>query len=181
MMAFAGAFTTKQQFMHPHCIVYYDKTWTKTVLICFTKIIAEQPSLTQYERLIYYMKEKWICYHPLITTSWCFFLILRNLGLNLGLPLVQLLKPKQDKIWVINKNMQIHSGITRDVQHFYGAVLTSFSGGFCYIWEGAVSERQWLTLLLLIVIAKAAFLSVWEYIFAKRLCTVLVMLKNIIW
>ena len=28
---FAGAFTTKQQFMHPHCIVCYDKTWTKTV------------------------------------------------------------------------------------------------------------------------------------------------------
>ena len=29
--------------MHPHCFVYYDKTWTKTVLACFTKMIAEQP------------------------------------------------------------------------------------------------------------------------------------------
>ena len=27
MMAFAGAFTTIQQLMHPHCFVYYDKTW----------------------------------------------------------------------------------------------------------------------------------------------------------
>ena len=34
------------------------KTWTKTVLTCFTKIIAEQPSLTQYERPMYNMKEK---------------------------------------------------------------------------------------------------------------------------
>ena len=41
MMAFAGAFPTKQQFTHPHCIVYYDKIWTKTVLTCFTKLIAE--------------------------------------------------------------------------------------------------------------------------------------------
>ena len=38
MMAFAGAFTTKQHL----------KTWAKTVFIYFTKIIAEQPSLTQY-------------------------------------------------------------------------------------------------------------------------------------
>ena len=44
--------------MHPHCIVYYDKTWTKTVMTCFTKMIAEQPSLAQYERPMYGMKEK---------------------------------------------------------------------------------------------------------------------------
>ena len=50
MMAFAGAFTTKQQLMHPHCIVYYDKTWMKTDLTCFTKMIDEQPSLTQFQR-----------------------------------------------------------------------------------------------------------------------------------
>ena len=66
MMAYAGAFTTKQQLMHPQCFVYYDKTWMKTVLTCFTKMIAEQPSLTQYERPMYHMKEKLICYHPLI-------------------------------------------------------------------------------------------------------------------
>ena len=30
----------------------------KTVLICFTKITAEQPSLTQYELPMYIMKEK---------------------------------------------------------------------------------------------------------------------------
>ena len=66
MMAFAGAFTTK------------------TVLTCFTTMIAEQPSLTQYERPIYNMKEKEICYHPLITISRFFFSILRDLGLNLG-------------------------------------------------------------------------------------------------
>ena len=84
MMTFVGAFTTKQQFMHLHCIVYYDKTWTKTVLTCFTKMIVEQPSLTQYERPMYYMKEKSVCYHPLITISWFFFPIWRDLGVNLS-------------------------------------------------------------------------------------------------
>ena len=55
VMEFAGDFTTiKQQFMHPHCIVLYDKTWKKTVLTCITKIIAEQPFLTQYERPMYH-------------------------------------------------------------------------------------------------------------------------------
>ena len=40
--------------------------------------------LTLYERPVYhYMKEKRICYHPLITISWFFFSILRDLGLNL--------------------------------------------------------------------------------------------------
>ena len=37
MITFAGAFTTKQQLMHPHSFVYYGKTWMKTVLTCFTK------------------------------------------------------------------------------------------------------------------------------------------------
>ena len=59
MMAFAGTFTTKQQLMHPHCFVYYDKTWMKRVFTCFTKIIAEQPSLIQYERPMYHIKEKY--------------------------------------------------------------------------------------------------------------------------
>ena len=60
MMAFAGAFTTKQQLllMHPHCFVYYDKTWMKRVLTCFTKIIAERPSLSQYERPMYHNERK---------------------------------------------------------------------------------------------------------------------------
>ena len=57
MMAFAGAFTTKQRFMHLHCIVYNSKLGRR-VLTCFTNMIAEQPSLTQYERPMYYMKEK---------------------------------------------------------------------------------------------------------------------------
>ena len=50
MMAFAGAFTTNQQFMHPHCTVYYDKgtqklkIWTKTILTCFTKwLLSSHP------------------------------------------------------------------------------------------------------------------------------------------
>ena len=43
--------------MHPHCIVYYDKTWMKTVLTCFTEMIAAQPFLTQYEQPMYHMKE----------------------------------------------------------------------------------------------------------------------------
>ena len=59
-------------------------TWTKTILTCFTKLSSEQPSLTQYERPMYNMKEKWICYYLLITISWFFFSILRDLGLNLG-------------------------------------------------------------------------------------------------
>ena len=60
MMAFAGAFTTKQQLMHPHCFVYNDKTWMNTVLTlaCFTKMIAEQPSLTQYELPMYHIYER---------------------------------------------------------------------------------------------------------------------------
>ena len=69
--------------MHPHCFdVYYDKTWMKTVLTCFTKMIAEQPSLTQYERPMCHMKEN--CYHPLITSLLFVLLILRYLVLNLG-------------------------------------------------------------------------------------------------
>ena len=65
MMAIAGAFTTKQQWMHPHCFVYYDKTWMKTVLAtCFTEMIAEQPSLTQYEWPIWMtclvMRRSWV-------------------------------------------------------------------------------------------------------------------------
>ena len=58
MMAFAGAFTTKQQFMHPHCIVNYDKTGTKTVLKCFTKMMAEQPSLTLCGQPMYHYERK---------------------------------------------------------------------------------------------------------------------------
>ena len=54
MMVFAGALTTKQQLMHPHCFLCYDKTWMKTVLTALQTIIAEQPSLTQYERPICY-------------------------------------------------------------------------------------------------------------------------------
>ena len=83
MMAFVGAFTTRQQFMHPHCIVYYDKTWMKAVLTCFTKIIAEQPSLTQYERSMYNTRK----INMLSFTDNNFmisFSILRDFGLNLG-------------------------------------------------------------------------------------------------
>ena len=43
------------------CFVYNDKTWMETVLTCFTKMNAEQPSLTQYERSMYHMKENfWV-------------------------------------------------------------------------------------------------------------------------
>ena len=40
------------------CVLQYIKTWMKTVLTCSTKMIAEQPSLTQYERPMYHMKVK---------------------------------------------------------------------------------------------------------------------------
>ena len=55
-----GSFHNSMQQFIVYCIVivYYDKTWMKTVLTCFTNIIAEQPSLTQYERPMYHMKEK---------------------------------------------------------------------------------------------------------------------------
>ena len=56
MMAFVGAFTTKQQLMHPQCFVYYDNFYMPD------KKIAEQPSLIQYERPMYHMKEKQIRY-----------------------------------------------------------------------------------------------------------------------
>ena len=38
------------------CIM--TKTWMKTVLTCFTEMIAEQPSLTQYERPMYHYERK---------------------------------------------------------------------------------------------------------------------------
>ena len=46
-----------------HCVLHVHvpvqlKTWTKTVLTCFTKIIAEQPYQTHYERPMYHMKEE---------------------------------------------------------------------------------------------------------------------------
>ena len=31
--------------MHSHCFVCYDKTWMKTVLTCFTKMIAEHAAI----------------------------------------------------------------------------------------------------------------------------------------
>ena len=73
-----GSFHNKSTFLHPYCIVYYilkRKTWTKIVLVCFTKIIAEQPSLTKDEQPMYYLKENLISYHPLITISWFIFSI----------------------------------------------------------------------------------------------------------
>ena len=87
MMAFAEAFATKQQIIHAsalHCVLQL-KSLTKIVLTCFTKMIAEQPSLTQYERPMCHMKEK---INMLSSTNINFmiflFFILRNLGLNLG-------------------------------------------------------------------------------------------------
>ena len=52
-----GSFHNKATIHHPHCVVYYDKTWTNTVLTCFTKMIVEQPSLTEYGRPMYHMYE----------------------------------------------------------------------------------------------------------------------------
>ena len=62
----------------------------RTALCTMTKLVwrqfwhALQPSLTQYERSMYHMKEKLICYHPLITILWFVILILGDLALNLG-------------------------------------------------------------------------------------------------
>ena len=53
-----GSFHNKATINAYALLVYYDKTWKKTVLTCITKIIAEQPSLTQSERPMYHMKEK---------------------------------------------------------------------------------------------------------------------------
>ena len=72
-----------------HCVLQL-KTWTKTVCTCFTKIIDEQPSLTQYERPIYQMKQKWMCYHPLITVLWFFFSSFRDLGIESRFPFLKL-------------------------------------------------------------------------------------------
>ena len=82
-------------------IVYYDKTWTNTVLTCFTNLIAEQPSLTQYERPMYRMKE--ICYHPLIIIWWFSFFDFKYLWLNLGFLLKKLTLYKRglsnERVW----------------------------------------------------------------------------------
>ena len=66
-MAFAGAFRTKQQFMN--CM-------NASALTSFTKTIAEQPSLTQYEQPLYHMEKK----NMLSSTDNNF--ILRDIGLN---------------------------------------------------------------------------------------------------
>ena len=48
------SFKKKKEFVHPHCMACDLYTTTQNlgqiVLTCFTKMIAEQPSLTQYER-----------------------------------------------------------------------------------------------------------------------------------
>ena len=64
----------------------YDKTWTRTVLTCFTKMIAEQSFLTQYERSMYHYERKInMLSSKLRTILWFFFLLLRDLGLSLGI------------------------------------------------------------------------------------------------
>ena len=75
--------------MPPHCFVYYDKTWMKTVFTCLTKTIAEQPSLTQYDRPMYH--ERKINILPSADKQFMiffffffFFLRERDLVLNLG-------------------------------------------------------------------------------------------------
>ena len=49
MMAFDGRFHNIELTIHASAL-HKLKTWTYTVLTCFTKIIAEQPFLTQYEQ-----------------------------------------------------------------------------------------------------------------------------------
>ena len=76
--------------MHPQCFVYYDKTWMKTVLTCFTfkRLIAEQPCLTQYERPMYHYDHYERKINMLSSTDKkviCLF-DLRDLLLNLGFP-----------------------------------------------------------------------------------------------
>ena len=61
----AGDFHNKATIGASALLCYIDKTWMETVLTSFTKIIAEQPFLTQYERSMYHMREKLICYHVL--------------------------------------------------------------------------------------------------------------------
>ena len=39
-------------------VIRNDKTWMETVLTCFTNMIAEQLSLTQFERSMWHMKGK---------------------------------------------------------------------------------------------------------------------------
>ena len=126
MMAFAGAFTTKQ---HP-------KTWTKTVLIYFTKMIAEQPSLTQYERPMYHYERKNAIIHcHLITIWWIFFSILRDLRLNLGfLFLTHPVKP-----------IVIHTGTTwkRYTEEIYSLIAL-------YIVVHIFKKRKSLQILIII-------------------------------
>ena len=50
----------------------------------FTKLIAVQPSMAEYEWTMYQMKVDWLCYHALKSVLLCLFSILQNFGVKPG-------------------------------------------------------------------------------------------------
>ena len=50
-----------------------DKSNFDTFNIILTKLPTEQPSVTEYERPMYHMKVKLLCFHSLISISYLFF------------------------------------------------------------------------------------------------------------
>ena len=80
MMAFAGAFTTKQQLMHPHCLCTVTKLgWRQFWHALQNLLLSSHPWPNMNNQCMIWRQK--ICYHPLITIV---FLILRDLVLNFG-------------------------------------------------------------------------------------------------
>ena len=59
-------------------------TSTKPILTCFTKLIAVQPSMAEYEWTMYQIKVDKLCYHALKSVLLYLFSMLRNLESNPG-------------------------------------------------------------------------------------------------
>ena len=62
------------------------KTWKILILTFFTKTIAEQSSVIQYEWPIYHMKEKELYYHSLLLVLWSLFSFFQRFDIKSGFP-----------------------------------------------------------------------------------------------
>ena len=72
-------------------------TWTKPILTCFTKVIAVQPSMAEYEWTMYQIKEDYSCYHALKSVLLYFFQF-EKLGVKPGFPITQLNQATYSKL-----------------------------------------------------------------------------------
>ena len=94
VMAFVGAFTTRQQ-LHAsalHCHVLHctnSKLGHRQFWHALQKwLLSSHPWPNMNDQCTIWKKN--LCYHPLITILWFFFLVLRHLGLKLWFPFFKL-------------------------------------------------------------------------------------------